>query len=191
MKNLVIDNLLSQNSIFLIKDLIEFEVSREDIWVPSYADYSTKSKKQYLEKKHDTVGIRRSDFARIDLNNLKISKTVTDEISIKLLENNLLGYKYCGSSTAWLYNKNLGNPKLTDHIDSTEDENTIMVDYQLEGNTSWAIRVENNDYTLLNNQALVFWGKKQRHSRPFKKFNEGEFLTNVLFRFNPNENVYS
>jgi len=190
MKNIVIDNLLSQSSISLIKNLIWSEVNREDIWIPTYADYSTKSKEQYLEKKEDTVGINRSDFARIDLHNLKIPTVAVDEILKKLIENNLMGYKYCGSSTAWLYKKSLGNPKLTDHIDSTEDENTIMVDYQLEGNTNWAIRVENKDYTLLNNEALVFWGKKQRHSRPFKKFNDGEFLTNVMFRFNPNENIY-
>jgi hypothetical protein len=189
-KNIIIDNLLTKDSIALIKKIINSELERKDIWAKSYTDYCLNGKEQFLKQKDDTIAISRSDFARIDLRNLKIPKEIINEISEKLVENNFLKYKYCGSSTAWLYNKNLGNPKLTDHIDHTEDENTIMVDYQLDSNTDWAISVENKNYILSNNQALIFCGKKQKHSRPFKKFNDGEFVTNIVFRFNINENIY-
>jgi hypothetical protein len=190
MKNIIIDNLLTKDNIITIKKIIDTEINKKDIWEKTYIEYSSKGKEEYLEKKDKTIAIKRLDFARIDLYNLQIPEDIINKISKKLIENNLSGYRYCGSSTAWLYNKNLGNPKLTDHIDHTEDENTIMVDYQLDSNTDWPICVENKNYTLSNNQALIFCGKKQRHSRPFKKFNDREFVTNIMFRFNLNENVY-
>jgi len=191
MKNIVIDNLLTQESIVLIKDIIDLELKRENIWVESGIHYLLKKEDpKYVHKKEDTVGVVKSDFARIDLQNLKIPEKIINEISQKLVENNLIGYKYCKSSTVMMYNKNLGNPKLTEHIDKTEDKDTIMVDYQLESNTDWGIRVEDVNYVLSDNQALIFWGNQQRHSRSFKKFNDKEFVTNIIFRFNFNENIY-
>jgi len=189
MKNIVINELLTNDSVILLKNIIDLELNRKDIWVNYETYYSTKNSKEFLQKNIDTVGVIKTDFARTDLRNLEIPIEIINEISQKLIENNLLNYSYINNATAMLYNKNLGNPKLTEHVDSTEHKNTIMVDYQLESNTSWALSVEGKDYTLLDNQALIFCGNQQKHSRKFKKFNDNEFITNIIFRFSPYENT--
>jgi hypothetical protein len=189
MKNIVINELLTKDSIILLKNIVNLELNRKDIWVNYETYYSTKNSKEFLQKNIDTVGVIKTDFARTDLRNLEIPIEIINEISDKLIENKILNYQYIGKSTAMLYNKNLGNPKLTEHIDSTEHKDTIMVDYQLESNTNWALSVEGKDYTLLDNQALIFCGNQQKHSRKFKKFNDNEFITNIIFRFNPYENT--
>jgi hypothetical protein len=191
MKNIVINELLTKDSITLLKSIIDLNLNEKNIWMTYEKYYSQKNNKEFLQKNIDTVGFVRTDFARTDLRNLIIPKKIINEISQKLIENNLLNYKYIDNATVISYNKNLGNPKLTEHIDSTEHKDTIMIDYQLESNTDWALSIEGKEYTLLDNQALIFCGKQQKHSRKFKKFNDNEFITNIIFKFNPYENIYS
>jgi hypothetical protein len=190
MKNIIIDNLLTEHSIILLKDMINLELNKEDNLVDYETYYLKKNNKEKTQKDINIIKVIKNDFARTDLRNLKIPIEIINEISQKLIENNLLNYNYIDNATAMLYNKNLGNPKLTEHIDSTEHKDTIMVDYQLESNTDWAISVQGAEYILSDNQAVIFCGNQQKHSRKFKKFNNDEFITNIIFRFNPYKDVY-
>lgn len=79
------------------------------------------------------------------------------------------------------YSKSFGDPKLPPHIDEVPSQFTI--DYQLDGNTSWSIFIEGEEYILKNNSILTFEGEHVLHWRPKKQFNKNEFLDLMWFQF--------
>lgn len=79
------------------------------------------------------------------------------------------------------YSKEFGFPGLGPHIDEVPSQFTL--DYQLDGNISWALNVEGNEYLLKNNNALIFEGEAVLHWRPKKEFKDDEFLDMMWFQF--------
>lgn len=79
------------------------------------------------------------------------------------------------------YSNNFGIPKLPPHIDEVPSQFTL--DYQLNGNMSWPINIEGENYYLENNDALVFEGESVLHWRPKKTFSDDEFLDLMWFQF--------
>ena len=84
-----------------------------------------------------------------------------------------------------------GKPMLTMHKDSDikegdttpyevardiKKERVICFDYQLDSNTDWPLIVENLEFGLQNNDALLMYPEKQLHGRPDKNFNNFEFV---------------
>lgn len=73
------------------------------------------------------------------------------------------------------------NPNLFPHYDSTFPEPRFTFDYQIGGNTTWPLVVEDVVFELKNNQALTFSGTHQIHWRLKKDFKDGERIDMVFF----------
>ena len=72
-------------------------------------------------------------------------------------------------------------PNLTPHWDAAFEEPRLTFDYQIGGNTSWALVVENKEFTLTNNSALTFSGTHQIHWREKKIFSDSDYIDMVFF----------
>jgi hypothetical protein len=81
------------------------------------------------------------------------------------------------------YSKSYGkNPMLDPHFDIS-DVHTIILDYQLESNTSWEIAVESEKFILEDNSGLLFEPENNIHYRPAKNFQDDEFVKMLFIRF--------
>jgi hypothetical protein len=90
------------------------------------------------------------------------------------------------NSTYAEYNNIYGNPNLPPHFDG--DNNILVVDYQLESNTSWDLGVDVKSYPLQDNSALIFNTNKHIHWRPHKNFKDGEYIKMLFFRVHDPKN---
>lgn len=90
------------------------------------------------------------------------------------------------------YNSKYGEPNLPPHWDS--DQTDIIVNYQLQSNTTWGVGVDEQVFPLVDNTAIVFNPNESIHWRPIKKFEPGEYVRMVFFRFwnksNPTDNSH-
>lgn len=75
------------------------------------------------------------------------------------------------------------NPKLDSHTDVVFKEPRISLDYQVSSNTDWDITIKNVDYTLKDNDLLIFSGTHQEHSRPVKQFKDDEYIDLLFIHF--------
>jgi hypothetical protein len=82
------------------------------------------------------------------------------------------------------YSKEYGNlPNLTPHYDNSFLEQRVTVDVQLKSNIDWALVVEDNYFTLKDNEALTFSGTHQIHWREHKDFNDDSFIEMLFCHF--------
>lgn len=79
------------------------------------------------------------------------------------------------------YNAKYGEPNLPPHIDG--DKNDLIVNFQLSSNTSWDIGLGTETFTPEDNSAVIFNGNTNVHWRPHKRFEEGEYVKMIFFRF--------
>jgi hypothetical protein len=79
------------------------------------------------------------------------------------------------------YNSKYGKPNLPPHFDG--DTNDLIINMQLESNTSWDIGLNLEIYTLEDNSALVFNANTEIHWRTHKEFKEGEYVIMLFIRF--------
>jgi hypothetical protein len=79
------------------------------------------------------------------------------------------------------YDSKYGQPNLPPHFDG--DNNNLIVDYQYKSNTSWGLGVSSTVFQMEDNKAVMFNPNEYPHWRPRKKFNDGEYITMVFFRF--------
>jgi hypothetical protein len=87
------------------------------------------------------------------------------------------------------YSKKYGNnPMLDPHFDIS-DAHTIILDYQLESNTSWDITVESETFSIYDNSGLLFEPEGNVHYRPIKKFDDGEFIKMLFIRLITGKNI--
>ena len=84
------------------------------------------------------------------------------------------------------YSAEHGQPNLPPHFDG--DTNDLIINMQLESNTSWPIGLNTEVYTLKDNEALVFNGNTEAHWRVHKEFKEGEYVMMLFARFCKVEN---
>lgn len=87
-----------------------------------------------------------------------------------------------------IYSKLYGLPKLPPHIDQQACEFTI--DFQLESNIDWSVIVENNEFYLKDNSALIFSGENQLHWRPKINFNDKNYLKMIFFHFSKKDHWF-
>jgi hypothetical protein len=78
------------------------------------------------------------------------------------------------------YSNVYGSPNLPPHFDG--DTNILVVDYQLDANTSWDLGIDLKPYPLKDNSALIFNANEHIHWRPHKKFKDGEYVKMLFFR---------
>jgi hypothetical protein len=98
---------------------------------------------------------------------------LANSISDKKLHFNTASYAY--------YSSLHGEPNLPPHFDS--DSTDIIIDYQLEANISWDLGVNTELYPLENNSAIVFNPNTNIHWRPHRRFEDGEYVKMLFFRF--------
>ena len=79
------------------------------------------------------------------------------------------------------YNCKYGEPNLPAHFD--RDDGDLIINYQLESNTSWEIGVGLKKYDLKDNSAIAFNGNTNIHWRTHKYFKDEEYLKMIFFRF--------
>jgi hypothetical protein len=79
------------------------------------------------------------------------------------------------------YDGQYGQPNLPPHFDG--DSNTVIVDYQYKSNTSWGLGVNTTVYEMQDNKAIIFNPNEYPHWRPYKTFQDGEYITMAFFRF--------
>jgi len=84
------------------------------------------------------------------------------------------------------YSNKYGEPNLPPHFD--HDSNDLIINFQMESNTSWDIGIGLEAYSLEDNSAAVFNGNEYIHWRPHKKFNDGEYVKMIFFRFSNQKN---
>lgn len=72
-------------------------------------------------------------------------------------------------------------PNLIPHCDFSFAEPRFTFDYQIGGNTSWPLVVEEKEFTLENNSALTFSGTHQVHWRKPKIFDDNEYIDMIFF----------
>jgi hypothetical protein len=70
-------------------------------------------------------------------------------------------------------------PRLIPHYDGFPEQRYTF-DYQIGSNTSWPLVVENEVFTLSDNEALTFSGTHQIHWRLDKNFEPGEFVDMIF-----------
>jgi hypothetical protein len=89
------------------------------------------------------------------------------------------------------YNCKYGEPNLPAHFD--RDDGDLIINYQLDSNTSWEIGVGLKKYDLKDNSAIAFNGNTNIHWRTHKYFKDEEYVKMIFFRFhNPlNPSNYS
>ena len=137
-KNLVIDNVLTESEIEIIYANVE------------------KSHKSYLMERF-TQNI--SDFELpIEIAN-KIIAYAENISGIPNLE--IAEYQFSRYKNTIKDDGSIGKPVLPPHYDETFKEPRFTFDYQIGGNTTWPLVVENKEFELQNNQALTFGGTHQ------------------------------
>ncbi|MGA1047063.1 MAG: hypothetical protein ACO3UU_03580 [Minisyncoccia bacterium] len=131
--------------------------------------------------------------ANIDLDkNLGRSKASinlppAEEIAIKINEIGIKNNLVFSSTTYVEYNNIFGQPNLPPHYDG--DNSDLIVNFQLSSNTSWDLGLDLETYSLEDNSALIFNPNKYIHWRPIKKFESGEYIKMIFFRFCKLENM--
>jgi hypothetical protein len=130
-------------------------------------------------------------YGRIDIKHPKIPKDILDKI-YRLVEEHLDDeYKPVTFDFAMYgeYTKRSGgDPKLEPHFDSAESA-TVILDYQIESNTDWEIKIESDLFLLDDNSGLLFDPLCNIHSRIIKDFNDEDFVKMLFFRFKSSNTI--
>lgn len=79
------------------------------------------------------------------------------------------------------YSLEYGAPRLLPHIDQSNTDFTI--DYQLRSNISWPLVVENKEYLLEDNDALIFKSSDYIHWRTPTIFKKDDYVDMLFFHF--------
>jgi hypothetical protein len=85
------------------------------------------------------------------------------------------------------YSAEYGQPNLPPHFDG--DTNELIINMQLEANTSWDLGLNLQTYSLEDNSALVFNGNTEIHWRTHKEFKPGEYVRMMFVRFCNEKNM--
>jgi hypothetical protein len=131
------------------------------------------------------------DFGRIDIRYPKISEDIINKVSdiVKSeVDETFTDLKFQFVIYAEYSTKSGGNPMLNPHWD-VSDTSTIILDYQLDSNVLWPIKVESKEFNLENNNAILFDSVENIHSRPQKNFLDGEFVKMLFFRFSSSKKL--
>lgn len=79
------------------------------------------------------------------------------------------------------YSGKYGTPNLPPHFDGEVSD--IIINFQLDSNTSWDLGIGTTLYKLENNSAVVFNANENIHWRPHKDFTDDEYVKMIFFRF--------
>lgn len=134
--------------------------------------------------KENLIRIKRKGLGRLEINNLPLPNTIIQKIfriSQQIYQLDVSYPKNISGITYVEYNPKYGEPVLNVHKDNGTCG--LILDYQLESNTSWEFGVEKTLYTLEDNELIAMYPITHYHWRPKKVWNEGEYIKLIFFEF--------
>jgi hypothetical protein len=144
-----------------------------------FLDTEIEDLKQIIDVAKKTNTEDSSSLGRMFILKLDIPEDIKEKIT--KICSNLLGIDLNFTHAAYAEYSNLyGHPNLPPHFDA--DENILVVDYQLEANTSWDLGINLKSYPLKDNSALIFNANEHMHWRPHKTFKDNEYVKMIFFR---------
>lgn len=139
--------------------------------------------KNILKSKKELDG----DLGRKITKDLIIPDEIIEKL-IKILKNNNCNDLVFSGAVYAEYNNKYGDPNLPPHTD--QDNNNLIINFQLSSNVYWPIGLNKNLYSLENNSAIIFNGNETIHWRPIKIFKNNEYVKMIFFRFfKPNKQI--
>ncbi len=173
-KNIVVDNIFSKKDLNLLYQDINLELQNS----PRFQNMGRVYVPLYFKK-------------NTDVNNepcpLKIKQELVDVVIKKANKCSNFNLELESISYA-KYSLDYGIPELKPHTDANFKKERLTFDIQLNSNTDWPIIIENNQYILKNNQALVFSGTNQIHWRTKKIFKNLDYVDMIFFQFSEKTN---
>ena len=157
-KNLIVENVLSEEEIAEIYKIVE------------------KPNNTYLMKLFTQTIVDFNLPSHINKKIIDYSESISGESDLEIAEYQFARYK----NTFDEESQAMFRPNLTPHFDGFEQPR-FTFDYQLGGNTTWDLVVEEKEFTLLNNSALTFSGTHQVHWRKHKTFKDDEYIDMIFF----------
>jgi hypothetical protein len=182
--NTIIKEIFSNDDVQIIKEKIEINKKNAIVFDSHPVDNNGL---QILFS--EPILIKDKILGRVMMKQLEIPLEILKKVEQKVNDVFNNSYELIHTVSYFEYDKKYGNPKLAVHKDATEDYVSMHADYQLDSNVDWPINVEGTDISVANNEIIIFDGYTQNHSRPVKKFNDGEFVKMLLFRFKKVNNV--
>jgi hypothetical protein len=148
----------------------------------------------FTEKELEDIKIiiNNSEYSKNDsvLGRLQIEFDLPKYIKIKLqdLIYSITNTKLSLGHTLYVeYSNKYGQPNLPPHFDGSQSD--MMIDFQLEANTSWDLGINTTTYSIENNSAIIFNPNEYIHWRPHKKFNDQEYIKMIFIRFDNLKNL--
>jgi hypothetical protein len=74
-------------------------------------------------------------------------------------------------------------PRLESHYDTNMGGPRVTIDVQMASNISWPLLIDDKEYDLKDNQALLFAGTNQLHGRIDKVFNDDQYVHMLFLHF--------
>lgn len=138
-----------------------------------------------IEFLHQTIAksdtVVNNELGRLQVNDIKNGLTEeTIERLSKIAKDIAETHLEVGSAVYVEYNSLYGKPTLPPHLDG--DTNDLILNIQLESNTTWAIGLNFETYEIEDNSALVFNPNKEIHWRVHKEFRDGEYVKMLFVR---------
>lgn len=171
----VLKNVFTIEEVKEIKDQINQMVSSKHVEMDNQEHFIPEPMVQYSylnQGRRDTYEIAFSDKIIEKITN--IANGLIDYGSDKVRLTSVQYTEYSGDMK--------GNPSLGIHFDGGQDCNLIL-DYQLESNISWGIGIDEDVYVISDNELLILNPVTQIHYRPIKKFNSGDLIRMIFFKF--------
>jgi hypothetical protein len=158
-KNLIVENVLTEDEISMLYSVIDNPRSKYvmKLFAQTVSDFELPKS---VEKKI-----------------IDYSEKISGESELEIAEYQFARYKN-------VVDQESGEsllPNLTPHWDAAFAQPRFTFDYQIGGNTSWPLVVEDRKFTLTNNSALTFSGTHQIHWREKKLFSDNDYIDMIFF----------
>jgi hypothetical protein len=158
-KNLIVENVLTEDEISMLYSVIDNPRSKYvmKLFAQTVSDFELPKS---VEKKI-----------------IDYSEKISGESELEIAEYQFARYKN-------VVDQESGEsllPNLTPHWDAAFPQPRFTFDYQIGGNTSWPLVVEDREFTLTNNSALTFSGTHQIHWREKKLFSDNDYIDMIFF----------
>jgi hypothetical protein len=178
MNNIIINNFFSTEQISYFKDLL---INEKNIRTTEFTMHG-----RHLQLNDPSKMYIKQNLSRLNIYNLKINYDIKNKIfdtalslyeGKKTLDKDSIVVNYCRYSPEY----STALPILRSHKDMGYF--TFILDYQLNSNIDWDIIIEDNLFSLKNNDLLSFYPTLQQHSRPEIDWNDDSFVEMLFFEF--------
>lgn len=170
---ITLDNIFSENEIEDIKSEIISQTSVKTLYV--WDELKEGKLPDEVMKSHNPY-VQNVSLGKVMIR-LDLPQSITDKV-LSLCKEHDPAITYHGA-TYTEYDGKYGVPRLSKHRDRFK--HFLLLDYQLDANTSWPLYVEDSQYDLSNNSAILFYPGDQFHGRIDKSFENGEYVKMIFF----------